>query len=244
MGRQVALESPNQREGADTQVNCISGNCCHPSTWPAKWDMDCIRCIYCPDDAAILARASQIRVESYSAIIFTDYLFTGGMWTTIEVSAGGFEDEGLIVMDADADCHFAALTLYHEVRHAMQPAGMTTYDAEVDAYTSAERWAIQKGLNDSLGLRMTDEFGNEIPSERAIHDTVMRYYFNTAPDAGTPPTEVVRWLNVETNETQWQNVRTGALEWRPSQEGDYMQTNDVSLTGPGVIDSSEFSCSG
>ena len=244
MGRQVALESPNQRDGAGTQVECISGNCCDPSTWPAIWDMDCIRCIYCPDDAAVLARASELKIEAYSSIVFTDYLFTGGMWTQIPVPAGGFESEGLIVMDANTDCHFAALTLYHEVRHSVQEAGMERYDAEVDAYTTAERWAIQKGLNDSLGLRTKDEFGNEVPDAEAIHQSVMDYYFNTSGEVGVPPTEEVYFLDVETNETQWRNLQTGELNWRPSKEGDYMQTNDVELTGPGLIPASEFSCSG
>jgi len=206
--------------------------------------MDCIRCIYCPDDAEVLSRASQLRIESYSSIVFTDYLFDGGMWIELPVVAGGFLDDGLIVMDASDDCHSAALTLYHEVRHSVQPVGMERYDAEIDAYTTAEQWAIQKGLNNSLGLRMKDEFGNEVPDAEKIHNTVMDYYFNTSGDVGDPPTEEVYYFNGETNETQWRNIQTGELAWRPSQEGDYMQGSEVELIGPGLIPDSEFSCSG
>lgn len=243
MGRQVALESPSQRPDAGARVDCISGNCCDPSTFPATWDMNCIRCIFCPDDAQVLADASTQEVKSYDSITYHDYLFENGQWVIADWPAGGDQGPGKISMEGLVDCDAAANTLYHEVRHLNQPAGMSTYDAEYDAYFTTEEWTIQKGLRDVQGLRKTDEHGNEVPNPAAI-DRLVRELYLGAPADGPLPTEEAYWIRVDPPETQWKDLATGALTWRPSQEGDYVRTNDVTKVNERTIAPSEFTCDG
>jgi len=240
MGRELALESPNQRPDAGTRVDCVSGNCCDPATFSPQWDMDCIRCIFCPDDAQVLADAKTVEIVGFDSIIFHDFRFEDGVWVYEDWDAGGYQAEGQIALLNNENCDSAANTLYHEVRHLNQPASMSLYDKEYDAFYSTEEWTIQKGLQDLHQLRMQDAHGNEVVDPAAVDHLVLTAYFGT----GASPTEKIVGFDIDPPMTIWENILTGEQEARPSQEGEYMQGTESTVEGKRVIPRSEFTCDG
>lgn len=147
----------------------------------------------------------------------------------------------MITMLGSVNCEVAADILYHEAWHSTQPAGMSVFDREVDAYLNTERWTIQKGLSGWLKFRREDEFGNIVPIREAIERHVLKLYLNTEPGA-SPPTETAVDKRDTPPETLWENNETGERTWRPAEEGNLVLRDRVERIGEGLIDSSQFYC--
>ncbi|MFK7941735.1 MAG: hypothetical protein AB8B85_02295 [Paracoccaceae bacterium] len=71
----------------------------------------------------------------------------------------------------------AATTLVHEARHQLQPPGMNSVDAEVDAYAFTEEFLIRRGMPEFReGFRMMNGAGQTIPNPDRIRDFVTATY--------------------------------------------------------------------
>ncbi|TWI27022.1 hypothetical protein [Paracoccus sulfuroxidans] len=243
MGRELRLEEPSQRQDAGAKVACITGDCCNPASWPAHWDMACIRCIFCPDDAEVMSRArAHGEFWVYDEIYYDDPYFDGKAWITRRFHGGGFAyDDGngkkVVGLLRKVDCAAAAETIYHEMWHTAQPDTMTPNEKEFDAYYNTELWTIRKGLSGRNYLRMTDSYGNTLPDR----DAITAYVNETYPQAVQPDGWIIDDYIKQPPQTREFNEATGEARWRPSREGDglYAEAQKVSEAN---LEAAEFYC--
>ncbi|SPH27470.1 hypothetical protein ASD8599_03936 [Ascidiaceihabitans donghaensis] len=239
MGREAALQDPNQRAGAGERVTCISGNCCDPATWPARWDMVCIRCIFCPDDADVMSYIrSNLKVLTYDRIYWEDPYFDGTRWGTRTIEGLGSADGNTITILSGKSCPEAADILYHETWHTHQPEDMLANAKELEAYTVTESWLIRKELPGTAEFRMVDSYGNTVPDPVAIQEFIDREYPGGTSDA---PSMVPQSFQADPPMTEFYDYDKGEYVWLPSKEGDSLYGPQFTVGG-GEIPADEFYC--
>ncbi|WP_082578626.1 DUF4150 domain-containing protein [Lysobacter sp. Root690] len=141
------------------------------------WTKECIIRIFCPQDKDKIDLLAKTTLKSSKSITFMDQEFDGKAWRSKPFHAGGSSSSAakeIGVLDGDS-CEGAAQTFYHELTHQQQ-RGMSWNDAEIDAYTRTEQWAIDKGFQGRPKLRTTDASGKTIPNTKAISDFVTAEY--------------------------------------------------------------------
>lgn len=243
MARQIKLEEPGQRQDAGAKVACITGDCCNPAAWPERWTMHCIRCIFCPDDADVMARAREHgEFWTYDAIYYDDPYFDGTEWTSRRFDGSGFAYSGengkkVVGLLRNVDCATAAETIYHEMWHTAQPDTMTPNEMEYDAYYNTELWTIRKGLHGQPALRSTDAYGNTVPDRGRIRAHVDETYPQQVQGDGWRIDDF--WKNPPL--TREFNDVTGEHRWRPSREGDGLYDAEQ-VVGETNLDVAEFYC--
>jgi len=186
-----------------------------------KWDTPCVLKILCKTDKAVIDRAAKTqKIYKADRVYFDDPYFDGKKWILKRFPAAGSVGGGKIMMLSKLSCENAATTLYHEVWHTKQPAGMGwPHPSEDDAYYNTELWTISKGLPSQLypPLRKTDSKGNIIPDKAAIKKIVDRDY-------PTPPPVPPGWRRLDYKkappQTKWYHTGTKKVVWKKSVKGE------------------------
>jgi hypothetical protein len=216
-----------------------------PAPAPKNWDLPCVLKILCAKDKAVVDDASKTqKVSKIKRIFFEDPIFDGTKWTTKHFEAGGTAGGGKILFVSNTTCEDAATTLYHEVWHTKQPAGMGwPHPAEDDAYYNTELWTIANGLP-SQGqppLRTTDAAGNVIPDKAAITKEVDDAY----PVAPPPPVGWGRTGKFKKGPppvTEWVDTATGKSVFKPSVKGETFSGPQQTEGKQTVIPSASLKC--
>ncbi len=158
------------------------------------WDVPCVLGILCTQDRAIIDELPALNVKRLDRIDVTQWVFDGTSWKGKLVHPIGVNrpKEKLVALVNTSSCSTAAQTMFHEVHHQHQPEDkrQTVFTMEVDAYTEAEKWAIERGLPeqptdlDSPPLRERDAAGKQVPSAAGIEGKVRRIYGGPTPEPG------------------------------------------------------------
>lgn len=209
---------------SDEPVGAVVAQCRQAKMAKAKnWDLPCVLKILCKKDKAVVdaARTTQ-KLYKIKRVFFEDPLFDGKKWTTKHFEAAGTAGSGQILFVSDTTCESAATTLYHEVWHTKQPAGMGwPHLEEDDAYYNTELWTIANGYP-SQGdppLRTKDAKGNVVPDKAAIKSTVDAAY---PVQTTAPPGWEIRGFKKMPPETKWTDTGSGKTIWKASKVGDTM----------------------
>ncbi len=207
-----------------------------------KWDMPCILKIMCAKDKAVIDHArTKVNLYKVDRVFFDDNYFDGKKWVIKTFEAGGTSGGGDITFLSGDNCENAATTLYHEIWHDKQPAGMGwPHPAEDDAYYNTELWTIERGLPGQQGddLRMKDAKGKLVPDKTAIKDSVDRAY--PVPTTAPPDWQIVD-IDKKGNQTQWRNRKTKAKVWKASTKGDTLAGPEQTV-GKTLVDSKTVKC--
>lgn len=134
-----------------------------------------------------------VRVTIYDDVYTVDQVFENGEWVEYEVPAFGLMSRDDILMIRTGDAATDACTLFHESVHTLQEDGLSQRDAEREAFTAEEWWAIEHGLTAlNPDFRMRDEQGNEVVNQQAIQDWVDATYPGiTAPTEDRPAEQII-----------------------------------------------------
>lgn len=173
--------SPRSGSGASSPVGCAVAPCSSdPCSDPQidRQHQEMIDCILelCSTDPDIVQRAaSDLTLYSRRPKTIQLQTYDGSDWrTTRTVTSRGTARGSTVWINRGQTCSDTKVTVYHEVRHTRQPAGMSSRDREIDAYTQTERWTIDRGLPGHF--RTTDGSGRSVPDSAAIRRHVDRSY--------------------------------------------------------------------
>lgn len=210
-----------------------------------KWSVAGVLKILCKNDKKIVEQLSKTTVKTADLIYFDDPYFDGKKWTTKKFIAGGLSDANakLITLLSDASNESAVDTIYHEIWHQNQPAGMGWPEpAEDDAYYNTELWLIERGLPGNPDLRAKDAAGKIIPDKKAIRDLVQKEYPGPPPPVAGVPQPIPIEADTKKNLTKVRDPVTGKTSWRPSQKGDTFSADVEKQVNPKTIDKSAWKC--
>ena len=113
-----------------------------------EWNVACVLGILCSEDKAVVDELPKLKVLTADEVVEVYWEYEAGGWQKKERRRGAFSkaDEKIIGLKTGMTCASAAQAIVHEVRHQKQPQGMTSVEAETDAYTFAEDWSIKRGM--------------------------------------------------------------------------------------------------
>ncbi|OJA34961.1 DUF4150 domain-containing protein [Burkholderia ubonensis] len=201
------------------------------SSQPRGWTKECVLKILCPTDKDKVKLLSEIKLTTAKSITFMDREFDGKNWKSKPFPAGGTSDasSGTIgVLDGDS-CQGVAGTFFHELTHQQQPESMSWAEAELDAYTKSEQWAISKGFPETFpGFRTKDANGNFVPNAAKINEFVHQEY----------PVGVQEIISSGPNKGQ---VRLTDGTVRPPKVGDVVSGARIAK-GEHEVDTSDWKC--
>jgi hypothetical protein len=168
------------------------------------WDVDCILKIFCngdSEDKSVVGKLPRLTVHKREPKQVHFKRFVGGTWVDDGFPSGGSASGTTVSINADKSCAEAASTLYHEVAHTDQPAGMPGSQKEYDAHIKTEQWRIKKGLPPKrAGYRKKVKDPKdpskeiEVPDEAKIKELVDKNYAYNPPTplgGGPAPPPVV-----------------------------------------------------
>jgi len=144
-----------------------------------NWTQSCVLNILCQWNRSLVSQLRSSTVKKFDDIYWDDPYYGGTNWTTRRFNGGGFADPStrLIGLRSDANCVGAVDTLYHEVFHQNQPAGLRTLVSETQAYRFTEAWLIARGLPGRPSFRILDPAtGATVVSVSAVESFVRARY--------------------------------------------------------------------
>jgi hypothetical protein len=207
-----------------------------------KSDMPCILKVLCKADKDVVDHArTKIKLYKVDQVYFDDNYFDGKKWILKRFDAGGTSGGGEITFLTGDSCESAATTIYHEVWHAKQPAGMGwPHPAEDDAYFNTELWTIARGLGGQQGddLRMKDAKGNIVPDPTNIKKLVDQVY--PVQTTAAPGWQIVD-INKTKKTTEWYNAGTKVTAVKPSILGDTLEGPQITK-GKKLIPAKSIKC--
>lgn len=240
MNKSSAISAPVQRHGG--AFDCVTQPCRQGPGAGGGWTMEDMLAILCGSEPGIVEDAGKTqKVYKVDRVFFEDKEFDGQQWQTVLFEAGGTAGGGEITMLSSTTAEAAATTLYHEVWHTRQPAGMGwPHPAEDDAYYNTELWTISNGLP-SQGhppLRTTNGSGQIVPDKTAIKNFVDQVY--PISDNAAPGWRAFDYKEVPP-ETHWYNDGTGMAQWKPAQVGDSVP-GPQQVVNKQLIPAEDFKC--
>jgi len=213
------------------------------------WTVDCILDIFCNGDAedkAVVTKLPRLTVYKREPKQVHYKKYANGKWEDGGFTSGGSARGTKVWVNQDTNCCNAAATMFHEVTHTDQPAGMAGSQREYDAYAKTEDWRIKKGLpphNPSFRKRVPDpdKPGKtvEVPDMDAIKAKVDKTYAYNPPTpvgGGAPPPRVV---GLAPNGT---DVVLDDGSTRPPKNGDAYRLPDTGGAVLETIDAAKWKC--
>jgi len=237
--RKEQLDTFEARTGRPAVLKCPN----------VPWDVACILNIFCngdTEDKETVKKLQRLTVKNREAkqVHFKKYL--GGKWVDDGFTSGGSARGATVWINKDTNCCEAASTLFHEVTHTDQPAGMPGSQREYDAYIKGEQWRIKKNLpptSPSFRKKIKDPNNPkkmiEVPDTDTIKSKVDGWYAYNPPTpigGGTPPPAVVGLA------PNGKDVRLSDGTTRPPKEGDAYRLPDTGGKELETIDSSKWKC--
>lgn len=185
----------------------------------AGWNENCVTALLCPNDSDVVQALPGLRVLKTPTVTEYFWEYDGRVWNlrTKEHAAFSNAANKIIGFKLDEDCAFAATAFVHEVRHQKQPAGMTTLEAEKDAYTFEENWTIERGLPGRAQFRTPKPGGGEQSNPQAIEEYVKKRYSGTG---SAPGEQIIGHKDDGSTEIEKPD---GSTYTRPPQQGDTHQ---------------------
>jgi hypothetical protein len=163
-----------------------------PLAYGSPWTVSCVLGILCSQDRTIVDALRGVDVIRVPELTEHYWEFDDATWVRRTRTKGGAtpKDAGRIVVGARQSCSNAAQTLYHELVHTRQPAGLSVEQAERPAYIETETWAIARGLPQKVskelgkGLRRIDAAGREVLDPARLDELMARAYSGRADVPG------------------------------------------------------------
>jgi hypothetical protein len=183
------------------------------------WNEDCVTALLCPSDSDVVQALPGLRVLKTATVTEYFWEYDGHAWNLRTKEHGAFSNAAnkVIGFKLDESCAFAASSFVHEVRHQKQPTGMTTLQAEEDAYSFEENWTIERGLPGRSQFRMPKPGGGEQANPQAIEEYVKKHYSGTA---SAPGEQIIGHKDDGSTEIKKPD---GSTYTRPPQQGDTHQ---------------------
>ena len=151
-------------------------------------DEKLVKCILemCKEDKAVVDKARQkLKVIARNPKRLILHARSGGKWTQTPKTSLGTAQGSNVWINRDLPCEKVKETIYHEVTHTGQPAGMPRALKEMDAYTKTEQWMNSKGKVGNFSKIGAD--GKPTVDTDKIRSHVERSYGYKIPKSGAAP---------------------------------------------------------
>jgi hypothetical protein len=212
-----------------------------------EWNVACLLGILCSEDKTVIAELPKLTVQTADEVVEVYWEYDNAAWQKKERRRGAFSksDEKLIGLTSGMSCATAAQAIVHEVRHQKQPQDLTSVEAETDAYTFAEDWAIKRGLPGFSPAFRTTAPGAQPGTKQIVPDTATIEAYAKKRYSGTAAAPGDRITGHRADGETELDHADGSPDHRPPQTGDSHQdvaATKAKLSGLPKVDPKLWAC--